>query len=159
MTVHKMLSMLSDISTYGDSALPSKNTGSQSAIAFLHEKYRECLKYHDGCGLRQSNKQFYPSRLIDVGVSGDDCIYLRESMTFEDKGPYFCLSHCWGETQPYTLTKATASTLREGLSISLLPKTFQDAITVTRKLQVRFLWIDSLYVTQFIYLQVHFAPP
>lgn len=37
---------------------------------------------------------------------------------------------------------------RRGISLSGLPRTFQDAISVTRKLGVRFLWIDSLCVIQ-----------
>lgn len=37
---------------------------------------------------------------------------------------------------------------REGIDWSSLPKTFQDAVTVTRKLGVRFLWIDSLCIIQ-----------
>lgn len=36
----------------------------------------------------------------------------------------------------------------DGIDISSLPKTFQDAITVSRNLNVRFLWIDSLCIIQ-----------
>ncbi|KAI4201731.1 MAG: hypothetical protein LQ350_003085 [Teloschistes chrysophthalmus] len=37
---------------------------------------------------------------------------------------------------------------RRGIPLSGLPRTFQDAIFVTRKLGVRFLWIDSLCIIQ-----------
>lgn len=33
---------------------------------------------------------------------------------------------------------------KEGIPWSLLSRTFQDAITVTRKFQVQYIWIDSL---------------
>ena len=36
--------------------------------------------------------------------------------------------------------------LYNGISVSMLPKTFQDAVYVTRILGIRYLWIDSLYV-------------
>jgi hypothetical protein len=36
--------------------------------------------------------------------------------------------------------------LQDGIVLSVLPKTFQDAIFVTRMLGIRFLWIDLLYV-------------
>ena len=35
-----------------------------------------------------------------------------------------------------------------GIPSSELPQTFQDAITVTRRLQIRYLWIDSLCILQ-----------
>ena len=35
-----------------------------------------------------------------------------------------------------------------GISSSQLPQTFQDAITVARRLQIRYLWIDSLCILQ-----------
>lgn len=35
-----------------------------------------------------------------------------------------------------------------GIDVSSLPKTFQDAITASRNLSVRFLWIDSLCIIQ-----------
>lgn len=138
-----------DMSDSGVPTYLSTNTGSTSAINFLQTKYKECFENHPHCGLRQSTTQFYPSRIIDVGTTNDGCIQLRESFTIKDGGPYFCLSHCWGDTQPYTLTKATASTLKKGLLVSSLPKTFRDAVDVTRKFHVRYLWIDSLYVENY----------
>ena len=45
----------------------------------------------------------------------------------------------------------TSSTLSErvvGIDHHMLPKTFQDAITITRKLGYRYIWIDSLCIVQ-----------
>jgi len=42
------------------------------------------------------------------------------------------------------LTKANAKMLRQGIPNSRLPKTFQDAIIVTRKFKKQYIWIDSL---------------
>lgn len=128
--------------------LLSDNTGSASAIQFLLRKYNECRDKHEQCRLWQSPTSSYPSRLIDVGIFADECIYLRDTGGFIDQGPYFCLSHCWGKTQPYSLTDETSSTLRGGLPITALPKTFQDAIVVTRSFGVRYLWVDSLYAPE-----------
>jgi hypothetical protein len=36
----------------------------------------------------------------------------------------------------------------QGINFGELPRTFQDAITVTRQLGIRFLWIDSLCIIQ-----------
>ncbi|KAF2803355.1 HET-domain-containing protein [Mytilinidion resinicola] len=73
-----------------------------------------------------------------------DPIHLRETRNFGDQGPYFTLSHCWGQSHPFRLTKDTVSTLKAGIPITQLPKTFQDAILVAQYFQVKYLWIDSL---------------
>ena len=58
-----------------------------------------------------------------------------------------CLSHCWGKS--ISLTTET-TTLKEGKGIlwSELPGTFQDALTVTCRLGIQYLWIDSLCILQ-----------
>ncbi|PVH96780.1 HET-domain-containing protein, partial [Periconia macrospinosa] len=61
---------------------------------------------------------------------------------------YTCLSHCWGNSKPYTLNSITQRDLESGIDAGNLPKTFQDAIHVTRCLGVQYLWIDSLCILQ-----------
>jgi hypothetical protein len=58
------------------------------------------------------------------------------------------LSHCWGGVSPLTTTTATLSQRLHEISFSSLPKTFQDAVTITRSLDVEYLWIDSLCIIQ-----------
>ncbi|KAF2748561.1 HET-domain-containing protein, partial [Sporormia fimetaria CBS 119925] len=65
--------------------------------------------------------------------------------SFTDIEPYFTLSHCWGQKQPHKLTEVSEGRLRAGIKIEELPRTFQDAATVVRKLGFRYLWIDSLH--------------
>ena len=61
---------------------------------------------------------------------------------------YVALSHCWGGTNTAILKKDMLSTMIGGIDWSQLPKTFQDAIYVTRRLGFRYLWIDSLCIIQ-----------
>ena len=61
---------------------------------------------------------------------------------------YVALSHCWGKTNTAILKKRTLRTMTNGIDWSKLPKTFQDAIYVTRRLGFRYLWIDSLCIIQ-----------
>lgn len=62
---------------------------------------------------------------------------------------YAALSYCWGYTPQVTTTQARLpSFVKDGIEISKLPKTLQDAITVTRKLGIPYLWIDSLCIIQ-----------
>jgi heterokaryon incompatibility protein (HET) len=65
---------------------------------------------------------------------------------------YLALSHCWGIGPRFTLTFSSVAGLHEGIDISMLSKTFQDAISVTKRFLVdfgiRYLWIDSLCIIQ-----------
>jgi hypothetical protein len=62
--------------------------------------------------------------------------------------PYVTLSHCWGSIPIFTLKSTSYHELKSGFQISLLSKTFQDAIAVTRALGYEFIWIDSLCIIQ-----------
>jgi hypothetical protein len=42
------------------------------------------------------------------------------------------------------LTSATQRTFQHGLKLSILPKTFQDAVQICSRLQIPYLWIDAL---------------
>jgi hypothetical protein len=63
-------------------------------------------------------------------------------------GPYVTISHRWGGAHIYTLTRTTWSDLHKGVPIVTLPKAFQDAITICKRLDIHLLWIDSLCIFQ-----------
>ncbi|KLU90181.1 hypothetical protein MAPG_09145 [Magnaporthiopsis poae ATCC 64411] len=58
------------------------------------------------------------------------------------------LSHRWGGLTPVRLLQENYSDFRKGIAFDELPKTFRDAVEVTRRLGVSFLWIDSLCIIQ-----------
>ena len=62
--------------------------------------------------------------------------------------PYTTLSHCWGQLAIKKLEKDTLKDMVKKIAISELPKTFQDAVVVTRELGIRYLWVDSLCIIQ-----------
>jgi Heterokaryon incompatibility protein (HET) len=70
--------------------------------------------------------------------------------TLMDKSEsYVTLSHCWGTGPPLiSLTSETMTSLKEGIPFSQLPKTFADAIRVTRSIGQKYIWIDSLCIIQ-----------
>ena len=92
-----------------------------------------------------------PSRLISVGEIGDPYVRIsktRDSVDFSTQ-EYMTLSHRWGEGVPLRLLKDNQEEFcTQGIQLDRLPKTFQDAVGVTRKLKVPFLWIDSLCIIQ-----------
>ncbi|XTI82127.1 HET-domain-containing protein [Cenococcum geophilum] len=89
-----------------------------------------------------------PKRLIDVSPQDSQTqVALYESAG--QTGRYACLSHCWGDSQ--SLCKSTEATLernKQAIEWGLLPATFRDAIEFTRRLGLRYLWIDSICIIQ-----------
>jgi hypothetical protein len=54
----------------------------------------------------------------------------------------------WNAEDFTVLRKDNISALSVGISPQQLPKTFADAVTISRKLEVDYLWIDSLCIVQ-----------
>jgi hypothetical protein len=86
-----------------------------------------------------------PTRVIYVGSAEDKAVRLCDRVETTTGAAYSVLSHCWGEgPQQIMLTSSTVDMFKEGISWSSLPKTFQDAILVTRRFEIQYIWIDSL---------------
>jgi len=68
--------------------------------------------------------------------------------TVNKEATYAALSHCWGKSRQFTTTTATIEQHKLNIELSLLPKTFQDAIVFCQKLRIEYLWIDSLCIVQ-----------
>ncbi|KAH7086718.1 tol protein, partial [Paraphoma chrysanthemicola] len=74
-------------------------------------------------------------------------VYLREYLGQE--ATYACLSHCWGKEGPaLQLTSHKVGELKCGVARAHLPRTFQDAVDICGKLNIKFLWIDALCILQ-----------
>ncbi|KAF9880689.1 het domain-containing protein [Colletotrichum karsti] len=61
---------------------------------------------------------------------------------------YTTLSHRWGEHEHFVLTKTNTDTLSQDIPWDSIPKTYQDAIWVTRQLGIDYIWIDTLCIVQ-----------
>lgn len=62
---------------------------------------------------------------------------------------YVSLSHRWGNANvPKLTTHQLTSIVERGVPVHTLPKTFQDAFAVTKRLGYRYIWIDSLCIVQ-----------
>jgi hypothetical protein len=64
------------------------------------------------------------------------------------KDEYATLSHCWGGQSTLTLTENTMQSLLEGIVTKDLPKSIQDAVWITHRIGIQYLWIDSLCIMQ-----------
>jgi hypothetical protein len=104
-----------------------------------------CLASHE-CG---KNKVigYVPPRLLQIH-SGT--IKLIETANLKlDCTQYAALSYCWGPSPvQIKLTTSNIKRFLNGIRTANLPLTFRDAICVSTKLDIKYLWIDSLCIIQ-----------
>ncbi|OSS48213.1 hypothetical protein B5807_07841 [Epicoccum nigrum] len=112
---------------------------------------RMCKENHHECSKPTSS--FLPTRLIDVrAFKNNKDVRLVESAAIVKEHymlpPYLTLSHCWGKTNLITTTGATVRSRKDRIAFVELSQTFRDAVELTRQLDQRYLWIDSLCIVQ-----------
>lgn len=139
---------------------PSVNTGQLDGWHWQRvEKWLEqCRHNHQKCAAATAlldpragtPARWLPTRLIDSADVNNLKIVKTADLSVEEKqqASYLVLSHCWGKKSFLKLTLDNETRLRDGFQISELPRNFQDAITATRKLGFRFIWIDALCIIQ-----------
>ena len=87
-----------------------------------------------------SPKHYMPKRILEISSHQ---LVLREYLA--SRRQYACLSHSWGPNGvSFQLKTSTLGALKQGISISALPKTFRDAVLVCIRLGIRLIWIDAL---------------
>lgn len=135
----------------------SGNTGSDNAIAWVKSRLHHCVSQHPACCSKNTlGLPVLPSRILDLGQTDSDEGFslspvLLANTNGDLRGTYACLSHCWGpqEQRPLDTRLETVDSFQTcGVPWSQLPKTFQEAMVFTRKIGIRYLWIDSLCIIQ-----------
>ncbi|OHW99994.1 HET domain-containing protein, partial [Colletotrichum incanum] len=119
----------------------------------------EWIKTCDDTHPSSADELFLPTRLLAIGNEHVSRVRLicshHEGVLKTDR--YVALSHRWGppdQEQPpevkfvSTTKENIDKIMNEGVDDVDLPKTFRDAIAITRKLKVKYLWIDSLCIIQ-----------
>ncbi|KAH7122820.1 heterokaryon incompatibility protein-domain-containing protein [Dendryphion nanum] len=120
--------------------------GSPTSLSLYRDWFEECHETHSPCS-KVGN--FVPTRLLESAMSEIlTIVRLIEPGPKQQTVQYASLSYCWGGPQPVTLTKETFVYLSHDLDIGDLPPTIRDAITVTSKLGLRYLWVDALCLYQ-----------
>jgi hypothetical protein len=126
----------------------SGNTASDATYNRLRQWIQNCVSCHSSCGNGHENQ--IPRRLLDVTPiesGGDPGVRLVEAVS--SFGTYTCLSHCWGAA-PMTARTVLQNleSYKDFLPWSTLPQNFKDAVIITRRLGIQFVWIDSLCIVQ-----------
>ncbi|KAF2467682.1 HET-domain-containing protein, partial [Lindgomyces ingoldianus] len=85
-----------------------------------------------------------PTRIVEI----QDTDKVRLYQTQGERDAYTCLSHCWGSNPIIQTTSSTLSTFKNSIPWSQLSRTFRDAIDLTYRLGLKYIWIDSLCIIQ-----------
>lgn len=119
------------------------HTGSDLSMVSILTNLADCLACHPHYMQIASELPKLPTRVIGVGPphSPENPVLL---VTEGSRGQYLTLSHRWaGSMITRTLQDNFQSRCRS-IPWEELTKTMQDAVTITRALGIRYLWIDSL---------------
>ncbi|KAI1770205.1 heterokaryon incompatibility protein-domain-containing protein [Hypoxylon cercidicola] len=124
--------------------LLSEGTSSDSTFTMIRGWLNDCTLNHAACKIVGGSESFMPKRVLNLT---EGRVFLQEDAPLST---YACLSHCWGKNQTPTKTlKATVNDyMTKGIPCEILSKTFQDAVDICRRLQIEYLWIDSLCIIQ-----------
>lgn len=156
----RVLDELDSIGAYHDlNYTPPKSTESQTAWELCDAWIKNCIKNHSRCKILHS-ASWYPTRLLYIGhfptgyLDRDLSSFNVQLHLTQDKPPkggYMTLSHSWGFIA-FEMLKLTSETyeyrIKNGFSYIELPKTFQDAVRLSRFLRSDYIWIDSLCIIQ-----------
>jgi hypothetical protein len=111
-----------------------------------------CEKYHTACNGNSpwlnSGDTVGPARLLYVGLPGQPNVKLVQ--TNGRRLGYVALSYCWGDPHSGLLTtKETIGRITtRGVPLAELSQSIQDAVEVTRRLGMGYLWVDALCIIQ-----------
>ncbi|KAH6637575.1 heterokaryon incompatibility protein-domain-containing protein [Boeremia exigua] len=129
----------------------SKNTASCESLRVAQQWIHDCSSGHLSCKMETRDTQWYPTRLLDLGdLNQEDLSEVRliSTASHSPKGHYTTLSHRWGDAEFLQLKHHNLENLARGIQIDKLPRTFREAMTFSKGLQIRYLWIDSLCIMQ-----------
>ncbi|RDW56424.1 hypothetical protein BP5796_13173 [Coleophoma crateriformis] len=127
----------------------SITTDSESSWNQATEWYTSCLQNHPTCREDKAPTPYLPTRVIDISSVADDIkLAVPGTGGIEISGSYATLSHCWGTVRPLQLLQSNIDDFKNGIPMEYLPKTFIQAIEIVRRLQIPFIWIDSLCIIQ-----------
>ena len=132
----------------------SLKTSSPLVFPLLHHWFETCFKQHSLCA--KSAPAWTPTRLIDLGdpPSSNWKLHIPAEDDINISG-YTTMSYRWGGGSFLKLTSHSFASFRSGLPVSGLPRAFQDAISISKTLGFRFIWIDALCIFQDVEQDFH----
>ncbi|EEU37812.1 uncharacterized protein NECHADRAFT_88254 [Fusarium vanettenii 77-13-4] len=124
----------------------------EDTIDLIGKWIRACDMGHKQCNDRARDTSWFPTRVLDLAPpefakSDGEAVKVIEREQVVPGSRYVTLSHRWNEHIP-KLTSSNLKARLQKIPFENLTKTFRDFITVSRRLGVRYAWIDSLCIIQ-----------
>jgi len=143
----------------------------EDPISQARQLLSRCLSSHGGCGKIEDagldevitgsqdsadhcgTKRSLPRRLLDLSQGSDVLVIdveawiLDGTISVAGLSQYCTLSYRWGDA-PHGCVLGAPFPRQISIEIESMPQTFRDAIETTRRLGIRFLWIDALCIVQ-----------
>ena len=110
------------------------NGGSWKTLDVAATWFKNCLDLHTICA---NEIVELPSRVLYLGTSKSTKIRLEDGRGRQ--GSYAALSYCWGITGNFTTSRGMIAERKTAIELWQLPKTFQDAVNISRKLKLEYL--------------------
>lgn len=119
-------------------------------VEFARGLLARCWSSHPECGPTNTDPPpEMPTRVLDIGHSpgSTKLVLARENGLRE---PYLALSYCWGQGVHHAteLRDNNYTCLLESIDEMALTAAHRDCIAISRKLGIRYIWIDSLCIIQ-----------
>lgn len=88
-----------------------------------------------------------PTRATDVDICDGASLPLLHVSNAVERGEWIALNYSWRIGPHFATTSTTLNDFKQSIPFPHIPKkTFQNAITVTRHLGFRYLWIGSIRI-------------
>jgi hypothetical protein len=127
----------------------AKEASSDECLTVASQWLEDCHMRHEPCGRYFKSSTRLPKRVVAICLnSGGTSLEARLMDTDDTSGRYTALSYCWGGPGIIVFNGATENTLRAGLDVSKFPATIRDAMTVTNRLGIPYMWVDCLCIQQ-----------
>lgn len=115
----------------------------EAAYVKIEKWYNNCLANHPHCIVTGATGMT-PARLINIEKAGKVFLWNVQGVM----PSYTALSHCWGGSEESMTFSTNLKQHEEDIPWQSLRKTFQNAIVLTRRLGIHYIWIDSLCIIQ-----------
>ncbi|KAI1420262.1 heterokaryon incompatibility protein-domain-containing protein [Xylaria sp. FL1777] len=119
---------------------PGERTDSPRTMEHLRNWIKFCNENHNCCS---SDDPVLPTRVVDVT---DNHVRVYEAQG--RPGRYTTLSHRWGTSETFKLTRLNMALMTNSIPWESIPKLYQESIELTRLLGIEYIWIDSLCIIQ-----------
>ncbi|KAK5992343.1 hypothetical protein PT974_05747 [Cladobotryum mycophilum] len=128
----------------------NKTPSFESRLTTISEWIANCDHHHTLCTETPLAK---PRRLLDLkDLEGSNKVKLVDTCSIVGVDiKYATLSHCWGPRTSKPPLRTLSTNLQshfEGIPLNDLTLNFRDAVSISFKLGLRYLWIDSLCIIQ-----------